>query len=171
MTSIAGRVMPAVTVSILAVLAVLPWGLPPNARFVLPFLPVIAIHTWSARHPDRLSAWVPFTAGIVVDVLTNGPIGYWALLYLCSMMLGVDAQRMSGTSPAARWAVFLAALAGLVFAAWGVASIYHLGFADWRPFAWALWIGALCYPPLAFVLRALDPEPFRGSNDRLVRGV
>jgi rod shape-determining protein MreD len=171
MTSLAARLMPALTVSILAVLAVLPWGLPADARFVLPFLPVIALHDWSSRHADRLSPWVPFAAGIVVDVLTNGPLGYWPLIYLGAMMLGADAQRMPGAGPAARWVVFLAALVGLVIAAWGVASLYHLSVSDWRPFAWALWVSALCYPPLAFVLRALDPVPLRPSNDRMVRGV
>ena len=171
MTAFSGRIMPALTVSMLAVLAVLPWGLPADARFVLPFLPVIAIHAWSSWHPDRLSAWVPFVVGIVVDVLTNGPLGYWPLIYLGTMILGIDAHRMSRTGAAARWAVFVAALVGLVIVAWGVASIYHLEFSDWRPFAWALWIGALSYPPLAFVLRSLDPEPLRASNDRLVRGV
>lgn len=171
MTTLAGRLIPAMSVCILAVLAVLPWGLPADARFVLPFLPVIALHTWSSQHADRLSAWVPFAAGIVVDVLTNGPLGYWPLIYLSAMMLGVDAQQMPGTGRAARWALFVAALAVLVIAAWGVASLYDLEFSDWRPFAWALWIGALSYPPLAFVLRALDPEPLRASNDRLVRGV
>jgi rod shape-determining protein MreD len=171
MTTIAGRVTPAATVFILAILAVLPWGLPAHARFVLPFLPVVAIHYWSSRHSERLSTWVPFAVGIVVDVLTNGPLGYWPLIYLGAMMLGADAQRMPGTGPAARWALFLAALVGLVIAAWGVASLYHLEFSDWRPFAWALWIGALSYPLLAFGLRALDPEPQRRSNDRLARGV
>jgi rod shape-determining protein MreD len=171
MMTLAGRLTPAITVFILAILAVLPWGLPAHARFVLPFLPVIAIHTWSSRHLERLSPWVPFAAGIVVDVLTNGPLGYWPLIYLGAMMLGADAQRTPGTGLAARWALFLASLVGLVIAAWGVASLYHLELSDWRPFAWALWIGALSYPLVAFGLRALDPEPQRASNDRLVRGV
>lgn len=171
MTTLATRLTPAVTVSVLAVLAVLPWGLPAHARFVLPFLPVIAIHFWASRAGERLSPWVPFAAGVVVDVLTNGPLGYWPLIYLGALMLGVDAQRMPGTGAAARWALFLGALLGLVIAAWGVASLYHLGFSDWRPFAWALWIAALCYPPLAFLLGALDPAPLRPSNDRMVRGV
>jgi rod shape-determining protein MreD len=171
MTTFAGRLMPASTVGILAVLAVLPWGLPADARFVLPFLPAIAIHIWSSRHPDRLSALVPFTAGLLVDVLTNGPLGYWPLIYLGAMMLGIDAQRLPGRGAAARWAFFLAALVGLVIAGWGVASLFDLEFADWRPFAWALWAGALSYPPLAILLRWLDPEPLRPSNDRLVRGV
>ncbi len=171
MTTLAGRLMPGFTVCILAVLAVLPWGLPADARFVLPFLPAIAIHIWSSRHPDRLPAWIPFVAGLLVDVLTNGPLGYWPLIYLGAMLLGIDAQRLPGTGAAARGAFSLAALSGLVVAGWGVASLYDLEFADWRPFAWALWVGALSYPLLAILLRSLDPEPLRISNDRLVRGV
>lgn len=171
MTTIGGRLMPALSVGLLALLAILPWGLPADGRFVLPFVPVAALHYWSSRHPERLSAWIPFVTGIVVDVLTNGPLGYWPLLYLGSVMLGVETHGVGARGPLARWALFVAGLIGLVVAAWGVASVYHLALADWRPFAWALWVTALFYPLLAVLLRALDPEPLRPSNDRLVRGV
>ncbi len=171
MMRLESRIVPALSVAMLALLAVLPWGLPADGRFVLPFLPVVAIHYWASRHPERLSAWVPFAAGLVVDVLSNGPLGFWPLLYLGATMLGVEAHGFNTTSATARWALFVAALIALVAAAWGVASLYHVTLADWRPFAWAAWMAALSYPLVAFVLRALDPEPLRPSNDRLVRGV
>jgi rod shape-determining protein MreD len=165
------QLVPALATGTLAVLAVLPWGLPADGRFVLPFLPVVAIHYWSSRHPERLSAAVPFVAGLVVDVLSNGPLGYWPLIYLVSYMLGVEAHRFPASGPAARWAQFTGVLLALVIAAWCVASLYHFAISDWRPFAWAFWVTALSYPAIAFVLRALDPAPVRPANDRLVRGV
>ena len=137
----------------------------------MPFLPVIAIHYWSSRHPDRLSAWVPFLAGLVVDVLSNGPLGYFSLLYLGSSLLGAEAGSVLAASAAGRWAQFIAALMALVLVGWGVACLYELAIADWRPFAWALWLAALSYPVIAVELNELDPAPHRLSNDRLVRGI
>jgi rod shape-determining protein MreD len=171
MTSVAGRVVPALSIAVLALIAVLPWGLPPDARFVLPLGPFIAIHYWASRHPDRLSEWVPFAAGLAVDVLSNGPLGYWSLIYLVGYMIAVEAHLVTATGPAGRWLVFLASLALLVTAAWLIASLYYLELADWRPFAWAALLAGLAYPACALVLRSLDPDPVRRSNDRLARGV
>ena len=86
--SVAGRLVPALSVAVLVMVAVLPWGLPPDGRFVLPLLPFIAIHYWTSRHPEKLAEWVPFAAGLTVDVLSNGPLGYWSLIYLTAVRVG-----------------------------------------------------------------------------------
>jgi rod shape-determining protein MreD len=170
MTNAAGRFIPALSVAVLALVAVLPWGLPPDGRFVLPLLPFIAIHYWASRHPDRLAEWVPFVAGLAVDVLSNGPLGYWSLIYLVGYMIAVEAHLVTAAGPAGRWFIFLTSLALLVAAAWGIASLYYLELAAWRPFAWAALLAGLAYPVFALILRSLDPDPIRRSNDSLVRG-
>lgn len=169
--TVAGQLAPVLSVAALALLAVLPWGLPADGRFVLPFLTVIAIFYWSLRSPERLPLWVPFVAGLVVDVLSNGPLGYWPLIYLASVMMGVEAHGVASSRAGVNWGLFAVATGALVIGAWGVASIYHLALADWQPFAWAAWCAALAYPLVTFVLRALDPDPVRPGNDRLMRGV
>ncbi len=166
----AGRFIPALTVAVLALVAVLPWGLPPGGRFVFPLLPFIAIHYWTSRHPERLSAWVPFLAGLSVDVLSNGPLGYWSLIYLVGYLIAAEAHLVTGTGPAGRWLLFLTSLAVLVAAAWGIASVYAFEVADWQPFAWAAALAGLAYPIVALALRALDLDPVRRSNDSLIRG-
>lgn len=171
MISVAGRLVPTLSVAVLALLAVLPWGLPPDGRFVLPLLPFIAIHYWTSRHADRLSEWVPFAAGLSVDVLSDGPLGYWSLIYLVGYAIALEAQLVKGTGPFGRWLLFLASLGVLALAAWAIASLYYLELAEWRPFAWAALLAGLAYPPLAFLLRSLDPDPVRRSNDVLARGV
>ncbi len=169
--TMARHLAPALSVAVLALLAVLPWGLPADGRFVLPFLPVIAIFYWSLRQPERLPLWVPFVAGLIVDVLSNGPLGFWPLIYLGSVVLGVEAHGMASSRAGANWGLFAVSIGALVIGAWGVASIYHLALADWQPFAWAAWCTGLSYPLVTFVLRALDPDPVRPGNDRLMRGV
>jgi rod shape-determining protein MreD len=164
------RVIPAASIAIFAVLAVLPWALPASARFVLPFFALIAIDYWSCRSQERLSAWVPFTAGLFIDVLTDGPLGFWSLIYLCAAMLGSSSQLVRVRDPWTRWPMFALTAGALSGAAWVVASLYNFALIDWRPFAWGGCSAGLAYPLLALVMRAIDPEPLRPSNDRLVRG-
>ena len=165
------RVIPAASVAFFAVFAVLPWALPASARFVLPFFALIAIDYWSGRSEERLSAWVPFTAGLFVDVLSDGPLGFWPLIYLCGAMLGARSHRASVPDAWAHWPMFVLNAGALATAAWGVASVYNFVAVDWRPFAWGACCAGLAYPLLASVLRAIDPEPLRPGNNRLVRGI
>lgn len=169
--SMAGRVVPALSVAVLVLVAVLPWGLPPDGRFVLPLLPFIAIHYWTSRHPEKLAEWVPFAAGLAVDVLSSGPLGYWSLIYLVGYVLAEEAHLVTGTGPGGRWLIFLTSLVLLVAAGWAIASLYYLEIAEWRPFAFAAVLAGLFYPAFALILRSLDPDPVRRGNDRLIRGV
>lgn len=171
MMTVAGRIIPALSVCALCGLAVLPWGLPLSGRLALPFLPVAAIYYWASRFGDRLTPWVPFAAGLVVDVLCDGPLGFWPLVYLCGSALGSEAQSAMARGRAAEWALFAVSASTLAVAGWGVTSVYQWTVTDWRPFAWAAWCAAIAYPLLGAMLTAIDPDPSRHSNDRLVRGI
>ena len=74
------RCLPAVTLLIAALIAVLPFGADEIVRYCLSFLPLIVIHYWSARRPTLLPVPLIFAVGLAIDVLTHGPVGYWALL-------------------------------------------------------------------------------------------
>jgi rod shape-determining protein MreD len=165
------QAIPSLSVALLSLLAMLPWGLPSNSRFVLPLLPYIAIHYWTARDPERLPAWVVFACGLAVDVLTNGPLGYWSLIYLAGYVFATGAGEVRSTGPGARWLLFLSSLAMLVVCAWALSSLYFFDLVEWTPFAWAAVAAGIAYPVIAYILRALDPRSARRLNDRLERGV
>ena len=76
------RLIPALTIIVATVLVALPWGMAAENRFLLPLLPLIVIHFWTLRRPGDVAEWWVFVAGLSLDILTNGPIGYWALIYL-----------------------------------------------------------------------------------------
>ena len=78
-----------ISIAVLTLLAALPWGLPTEDRFFLPLLPVVAIHYWALRRPEVLPEWFVFLAGLLLDVFTHGPLGYWPLVYLVAYALGV----------------------------------------------------------------------------------
>jgi rod shape-determining protein MreD len=169
--NVAGRLIPIASVVVLVLIAVLPWGLPPAGRFVLPLLPFAAIHYWVSRHAGRLPEWVAFAAGLTVDVLSNGPLGYWSLIYLIGHMLAGEGAHWARESRLERWAIYAVSVFLLVAAAWAIASVYYLEIADWQPFAWAAMLSALSYPIFAAFLRALDPDPLRRPNRSFERGV
>lgn len=139
------------SIAVLTVLAALPWGLPTDDRFFLPLLPVVAIHYWAMRRPERLPEWFVFLAGFLLDVVSHGPLGYWPLVYLTAYALGVVSEQAGQASFAARIILFLIALAAVTCVSWALASVYFLEFADWVPYA----NGALFAAVAAFVLMPL----------------
>ena len=62
--------------------AALPWGLPADACLVLPLLPYAVLHVATVTRDGAVPEWLAFVAGLALDLLTGGPLGYWALVYL-----------------------------------------------------------------------------------------
>ncbi len=158
------------SIAILMVFAALPWGLPSEDRFFLPLLPVVAIHYWTLRYPRLIKEWFVFLAGLGLDVLTNGPLGYWSLVYLVGYFCAVVAEPNAHSGQLGRLLYWIAAMLITTTVAWAVSSIYFLEVADWRPFAYgmvfALGAGAILVP----FLHALDPEKESHDNPQLSRG-
>lgn len=153
---------PFLSLSVLTVLAALPWGLPTEDRFFLPLLPVIAIHYFALRRPEALPEWSVFLSGLLLDVFTHGPLGYWPLVYLATYTLGVLGRELGKSSQFVRIALFGGSLVAVAVLCWAVASVYFLEFADWRPYvrgAVLAGIAALGILPLLHVFAA--PAPAR----------
>jgi hypothetical protein len=55
----------------------------PDATWAL--LPVVVIHLFAARVPAAMPSWLAFLAGLSMDLATQGPPGYWALIYLAGL--------------------------------------------------------------------------------------
>ncbi len=168
--TVVNKLVPALTILLLVLLAVLPWGFPSSSRFVLPFLPCIAIHFWVASHDDALPEWVVFAAGLSVDVLTNGPLGYWSFIYLLTFALALQSRHLPGGGAGLHWLTFVTGLAITVITAWALSSLYFLEFADWQAFAVAAMAAGIAYPIVALVLRALDSLVPDRLDHRLERG-
>jgi rod shape-determining protein MreD len=158
------------SIAFLTVLAVLPWGLPSEYRFFLPLLPVIAIHFWTLRHDAWIPEWLVFLAGLTIDILTLGPLGYWALIYLVAHLVATFSTPYSGGGSLFRLALLAVALLAVAVTAWAVASLYFFSFADWRPYAKGATLAAIAAIVIVPILHALDaPEP-GGAHARFNRG-
>lgn len=156
-----GLLLPFLSVALLTVLAALPWGLPTEDRFFLPMLPVVAIHYWALRRHQALPEWSVFLAGLLLDIFTHGPLGYWPLVYLAAYTLGVIGETAGRKSQMLRLGLFAASLAIVATFCWGVASVYFFELADWRPYVrgalFAL-AGAVFIVPVLHYLDAPVPE-------------
>ena len=96
-----GRMGPAAGILLFTIVCALPWGSGGDFRLVLPLLPYALIHLcverWSRSTPD----WLVFLAGFTMDVVGQGPLGYWSFIYLCgyTMVRSSTAGRRRQTGP------------------------------------------------------------------------
>lgn len=164
-------VAPIGSVALLAVIAALPLGVPAEDRFFLPLLPVVAIHYWTLRHDAWLPEWVVFLAGLAVDIMTHGPLGYWALIYLLAHLIATLSARLDIQGTLRRLILLGLAIAVLTVIAWVVASAYFFEILDPLPYVTGAALASLC--ALLFVLpilRILDGAVEPGRGTRLTRG-
>ncbi len=168
----ASRIAPPLSVVALTVLSALPWGVAADSRFVLPLLPVVAIHYWVLReYASALPEWFVFACGLLLDVLTNGPLGFWSMIYLFAYALATLSIPWSREGVFGRWLLLLAALALLSFCAWIISSLYAVEVVDWQPFAWGAMAAGLTHPLFALVLLGSRSNRQRGKNVLFERGV
>lgn len=151
--------MAALTPGLVLVLAVVaaavPWGLPEPATFVLPLLVAPLVFLLSLRRRGAVHAGTVFGAGVVMDVLTAGPLGYWPLIFLLVHALAQGSAAVPGV--AARfvflWAAFAVATVLACAAGWSVGALYFAAFIDWRPMALGAAAAIAAFPLLAWPMR------------------
>lgn len=163
--------IPVLSTAVLTLLATLPWGLPPEARFFLPLLPFTAIYFWVVRRPGLMPEWAVFLAGLTTDVLTHGPLGFWSLVYLVGYIFARALPQTPFGAPLQRWAYFCLALCLLGAVQWVIASIYFLALAEWRPLASGTLAAALSYPVIGLIFRPLNSLWMSPENGLLKRGM
>ncbi len=151
------RVTPLFTVVLSVLLCVMPWGLGPSFQFALPMLPFAGIHYWARTSPALMPSTFVFAAGLSVDVLSYGPLGYWSLVYLMGLGLTAGLERvLPDNGPMSDYGTFCAVTAGLALLAWACASVYFIRFIDWEPMAWAALMLAVAHPFVRTLLGPVD---------------
>lgn len=150
------QVAAAMTVLAATVLAALPWGLAAELRLVPPLLPFLVLHYWTLRDVAAVPEVVVFASGLLLDVLTGGPAGYWALIYLVGYALSLTVSTTPLVARAlARWLVLGGTLAVLSLAEVLLAAAYFNVSADWSQPLIAAVVATLFYPLLTAILRTI----------------
>lgn len=144
------------TSALATLLAAMPWGLPEEFRLLPPLLPFLVIHYWTMRDLQLVPEGLVFAAGIALDVLSGGPVGYWALIYLTGYALTLAISSVPlPENVVIRWLVLGFTLAVLSAAEVTLAALYFNAAADWTPPLFAALVATLIYPLVAAPLRAL----------------
>ncbi|MEC9367077.1 MAG: rod shape-determining protein MreD [Pseudomonadota bacterium] len=139
------------------VASALPLGLPPDATFIPPLLMAALVFIFSSL-PNPLTAWISFGVGLASDVLSAGPLGYWAFVFLLVHTIAVlYASQRGSRGFASYWGVFAASAVAVSLIGWLVACLYFVGAVDWRPMANGAIVAVLAFPVLVWPFR----EPLR----------
>ncbi len=154
--------------SLIGLLAIghLPLGLPEWAFFILPMVIGGLIYTWSLKQPESLPSWFVFTLGLLADVLSSGPIGYWPLFYLaCQAVAFWLANNPVAFGLFRSWGGFLMTASLTTLLSWSTATLYYLHSIDWQPMVIGAAIVCAVYP----VIFWLSGSSQESSSSALVK--
>lgn len=168
--SLLALLLPGLVIMALTLVCALPWGTSGELALVLPMLPYALIHRCVERWDEATPDWLAFLAGFTMDVVGQGPLGYWALIYLCgyTMVRSATADRRHGNVSSI--ALFALTAVCVALMQWSVASIYYVRAVDVVPLVIAAGVAMLAYLVLLILLPTATTEPVR-ANSRLERGV
>ncbi|MEZ5844264.1 MAG: hypothetical protein R3D27_11120 [Hyphomicrobiaceae bacterium] len=154
--------LPTLSLAVATLFAIVPAGLGDDWRFVPALLPVALAHYWTDRRltdtdAPALPALLLFASGLAIDAMTNGPLGYWALVYLAASGFAHALGPLMMRAGLHRWVRFVLTMILVAGLAWSIASLYFASPAAVLPIGLAAAVIALAEPIIATVLAAATP--------------
>jgi rod shape-determining protein MreD len=145
--------LPVLSVVFAVLATAVPWGLPADATFVLPLVVVMMVFCWRALPGTVFPPYLALLLGLLTDVVSGGPLGFWALMALIAATVGGRVTPATDRQDLNRlWLVWggVAVLIGVL--GWGLASLYFLRWIHWWPIAFGALVSVIIFP---VVLRGL----------------
>ena len=116
---------PAAITFALVFLSLIPFGLP-HIGLVMPPLALMAVYFWGIYRPDLLPGPAVFALGLLQDVLSGGPIGLYAGLYVgVHAVMSSQRRVFLGRAFTIEWFGFTVVAVGTFLLVWVVASVYY----------------------------------------------
>lgn len=149
-----GGVFPSLVLFLAVVVAAVPWVMPAEASFILPLLLIIVVFILTLQRRRKLPGVSVFAAGLLMDILTAGPLGYWAALFLLTHTIAVQYRvRAVRVEFSNLWLVFAVTALLAAGAGWGLASLYFVRIIDWWPMVIGGFVAIALFPVIAWPLR------------------
>jgi rod shape-determining protein MreD len=146
------RLVPTVTLVILAVLMVMPLHVPDYAA-VAPLLVLAGVYYWTIYRPDLAPPLAVFACGTVLDLLDGGPLGVGALLLLLTRAAVLPQRHffVNRLFPFV-WMGFTMMAAGAILFLWLLGSGIEGAWLDLRAamLQWVLTVAT--FPAVAYLL-------------------
>lgn len=147
-------IMPSLVLFLAVVVAAVPWALPSRAGFILPLLLIIFVFVLTLRRRQELPTLSVFAAGVLMDILTAGPLGYWAIIFLLTHTLAaLYAKRATRPGFGMLWFVFAATAVAASVSGWALASLYFVRVIDWQPMLIGGSVTVALFPLVAWPMR------------------
>jgi rod shape-determining protein MreD len=141
------RILPAVSVLFAVLASAVPWGLPADATFILPLVVVMMVFCWKALPGSVLPPYVAMLLGLLADITSGGPLGFWALMCLIGATAGARAHSLTdGRDMGRLWVVWAGVACFVGTVGWLLASLYFLSWIDWWPIAVGASASILLFP-------------------------
>lgn len=150
---VAGFVTALISTLVIAIAGTLPWGLPEPLTFVAPMITIAAVFYWSWVDRRWMPVWLAFSIGLLTDLLSQGPFGYWSLLFVIGHTAAVLMVSRTGLQ---NWffgfLTFGATTVLLIAIGWAVASLYFLQAHDWQAILMSGAVAFCSYPFVSLLL-------------------
>jgi len=152
-------ILPSALILLAVAVAAAPLGVPTEASYVLQVMPYMLAHLFLARGKGFVPSPVVFVAGLFMDIASDGPLGFWSLIYLFGILIARQLPNSLMQTRLGRLSGMLLAVFALAAAQVALASLYQFRWIDWH----AVLAGTLVAGLLTSLLDLLWPE---GRADR-----
>ncbi len=159
--------LPAFLLLALPAFAAFPWQITFGQAIALPFLTLLTILFGSVRYPGLFLSPIVFISGLLCDLFTRSPLGFWTLLFLLTLACARATTLL--TAQRGDLATYLCLVTALIFmtaSVWGLTSLYQLAFQDVRPTIEGMLMALLLLPVPALLLVGLE-KLFIFKNEKI----
>jgi rod shape-determining protein MreD len=124
LAQIARNGTPGLMVLILVLISLAPFNFPGSAQ-LMPPLALMAIFHWGIFRPDLLPGPLVFVLGLLQDILSGGPLGMWAAVFLIvHAVMAVQRRFFLGKKFVVEWLGFGLVATVVFLAIWLLGSAY-----------------------------------------------
>ena len=147
--------VPAFSVLLAVLSTSLPLGLPADATFILPFIMLTMVFVWRALRAE-MPSYLATLLGLLADITTGGPLGYWGLMALLVASAGDAVLPLAlKRNLTLLWLAWLPIVALLATFGWLLASLYFFRWIDRWPFVIGASASLVLFPAVLYSLRKL----------------
>lgn len=124
----------------------------PHIGAIRPYLALMAVYYWSVYRPRLVPPGFCFAAGLLMDILSGGPLGINALI-LVAVQWVVRGQRrfLMGQSYTTIWAVFAVILVLAALTQWGLYGLAHMAWPPLLPVAVSVALSLFLFPFVSYL--------------------
>jgi rod shape-determining protein MreD len=154
-------ILPSFSILLAVFSTAVPWGLPSEATFVLPLMVVTLTFCWRAMPEAALPAPLAMLFGLLTDIMTGGPLGFWGLMVLTAHTVGRASQPLTDRyDPIVLCTVWTPLVCALGALGWLIASVFFLRWIDWEPIAFGVLASIAIAPAVVYVISRFRYEAY-----------